>query len=42
MPSTFLLWGEELIITNNDVEVSTYKKHESNESNNEDPIKGRI
>ena len=42
MPSTFLLWGEELMITNNDSKASTSTQNESDESNIENPNRGRI
>ena len=36
VPLTSLLWGEETLTTNNDVEASTSQQSEQNESNHED------
>ena len=42
IPSTHLLWGQELMISNQDVEATTSRKHDSDESDHEDPNRGRI
>jgi hypothetical protein len=40
MPITSLLWGEETLITNNDVEASTSQQLEQDESDHEDMNRG--
>lgn len=42
MPITYLLWGEDTLITNHDVEASTYRQLEQDESDHDNMNRGRI